>query len=241
MSQISGEEEIDRTARLRQRGRRGVALFDRSQRRPPVRPQGSQASFHARRNGCVAAVAWRDAGRASHDGPEGRSWGFWRTWRRSARGQPSSALRPTSVILKRPTSIVFPPALTGFHRMIASPFTTRTPSITSVTLCTSMMESVTPVRAGAGEQRENAALLAVEARFHHRGVLAGRCVGVLLDCLRIGDKDSRLRPRPSGLDSGIRGPGPRGYTQQTSRWNPNAGQVGAFRIPRLASSGICDP
>ena len=28
-----------------------------------------------------------------------------------------------------------------------------------------------------------------------------------MDCLRIGDKDSRLRPRPSGLDSGIRGRG----------------------------------
>jgi len=41
------------------------------------------------------------------------------------------------------------------------------------------------VRAGAGEQRENAALLAIEARFRHRGVLTGRCVGVLLEAASV--------------------------------------------------------
>ena len=37
----------------------GLALFDHSRRGTTVRPQGSQAKVHARRDGCVAAVAGR--------------------------------------------------------------------------------------------------------------------------------------------------------------------------------------
>jgi hypothetical protein len=77
------------------------------------------------------------------------------------------------------------------------------------------------VRAGAGEQSESAALLAIEARFRHSSVLAGRCVGVLLDYLRIGDKDSRLRPRPSGLDNGIRG---------GAAWDGGSSSHGTFSV-----------
>jgi hypothetical protein len=43
VSQISGEEEIDRTARLRQRGRRGVALFSRH--RPLFGPKEAKRRF----------------------------------------------------------------------------------------------------------------------------------------------------------------------------------------------------
>jgi hypothetical protein len=45
VSQISGEEEIDRTARLRQRDRRGVALFDRSRHRPLFGPKEAKRRF----------------------------------------------------------------------------------------------------------------------------------------------------------------------------------------------------
>ena len=39
----------------RQPGGEGLALLDRARRRPAVRPQGSQAPLHPRRDGCVAA------------------------------------------------------------------------------------------------------------------------------------------------------------------------------------------
>ena len=49
--------------RRRQRGGEGFALLDGARRGPSVWPQGGQAAVHAGRDGRLAAIAWRHAGR----------------------------------------------------------------------------------------------------------------------------------------------------------------------------------